>query len=96
MAQRTGGFRRKTRSKLKKNVRRKGKISLSKYFQNFDENDKVRLIAEPAVQKGMYFPRFHNKAGIIKGKKGVCYQVMIKDGGKEKVLIVHPVHLRRL
>tara|TARA_Y100000034_G_scaffold126401_1_gene177569 strand:+ start:3335 stop:3625 length:291 start_codon:yes stop_codon:yes gene_type:complete len=95
MAQRTGGFRRKTRSKLKKNVRRKGKISLSKYFQRFKEDDRVRLIAEPAVQRGMYFPRFHNKAGVIMGKKGKCYQVMIKDGRKEKVLIVHPVHLKK-
>jgi len=96
MASRTGGFRRKTRSKLKKNIRRKGKISLSKYFQTFKEDDGVRLIAEPAVQKGMYFPRFHNKAGIIKGKKGRCYEVIIKDGRKQKLLIVHPIHLRRI
>lgn len=96
MAARTGGFRRKTRSKLRKNIRRKGKISLSKYFQIFKEDDKVRLNAEPAVQKGMYFPRFHNKAGVVKGKKGKCYEVMIKDGKKGKIMIVHPIHLRRM
>ena len=96
MTKRLGGFRRKTRSKLRKDPREHGKISISKYLQEFNIDDQVLLKAEPAVQKGMYFPRFHNKAGIIKGKKGVCYQVMIKDGGKEKVLIVHPVHLRRL
>ena len=95
MAKRTGGFRRKTRSKLKKNVRRKGKISLSKYFQIFKKDEGVRLNAEPAVQKGMYFPRFHNKAGVVKGKKGRCYEVLIKDGKKEKLLIVHPIHLKR-
>ncbi len=96
MSKRAGSFRRKTRSKLKKNIRRKGKISLSKYFQTFDKNDQVRLIAEPAVQRGMYFPRFHNKAGVIKGKKGRCYEVTIKDGNKEKMLVVHPIHLRRI
>ena len=95
MGSRVGGFRRKTRSKLRKNVRRKGKISLGNYFQNFNDKDRVRLIAEPAVQRGMYFPRFHNKSGIIVGKKGRCYEVIIKDGKKEKSLIVHPVHLRR-
>ncbi len=95
MVQRVGSFRRKTRSKLKKNVRRKGKISLSRYFQSFNKNDRVRLNAEPGIQKGMYFPRFHNEMGIIKGKKGRCYEVMIKDGNKEKLLIVHPVHLKR-
>ena len=95
MVQRIGGFRRKTRQIMRKSVRQKGKISLSKYFQQFKEGERVVLKAEPAVQKGMYFPRFHGKSGIIKGKKGRCYEVNIKDGGKEKVLIVHPVHLLR-
>ena len=80
---------------LKKNVKDRGKISINKYLQSFKEGDLVILKAEPAVQKGMYFPRFHGKAGIIKGKKGRCYEVKIKDG-KEKVLIVHPVHLKRI
>ena len=96
MAKRIGSSRRKSRYKLKKNVRRKGKISLSRFFQTFDENDKVRLIAEPAYQKGMYFPRFHNKYGIVKNKKGRCYEIMIKDGRKQKLLIVHPVHLKKV
>tara|TARA_Y100000310_G_scaffold236871_1_gene240130 strand:+ start:1474 stop:1767 length:294 start_codon:yes stop_codon:yes gene_type:complete len=95
MGSRVGGFRRKTRSKLRKNVRRKGKISLSRYFQTFKEKDRVRLIAEPAIQRGMYFPRFHNKMGTVQGKKGRCYEVMIKDGNKKKLLIIHPIHLRR-
>jgi len=42
----------------------------------------------------MYFPRFHGLAGIVKGKKGNCYQVTIKDGRKTKELVVHPVHLK--
>lgn len=95
MVQRVGGFRRKTRSKLKKNIREKGKISFSKYFQKFKKEERVRLNAEPAYQRGMYYPRFHNKMGTIKGMKGKCYEVMIKDGNKEKLLIVHPVHLKR-
>jgi large subunit ribosomal protein L21e len=96
MGKRIGTSRRKSRSKLKKNIRRKGKISLSRYFQAFEKDDKVRLIAEPAYQKGMYFSRFHNKYGIIKGKKGRCYDVIIKDGRKEKTVIVHPVHLKKV
>ena len=95
MAKRIGSTRRKTRNKFKKSVRRKGKISLSKYFQAFIENDKVRLNTEPSIHKGMYFRRFHNKVGLIRRKNGTCYEVMIKDGKKEKMLIVHPVHLKR-
>lgn len=95
MAKRIGSLRRKTRSKLRKNIRRKGKISLTKYFQTFKTNDKVQLLAESAVQKGMYFPRFHGKAGKIIGKQGSCYKIEIKDGKKLKTLLVHPIHLKK-
>jgi len=89
-----GGFRRKTRHKLKKNIRTKGKISISNFLKNYENGDKVALVAEPAYQEGMYYPRFHGKHGVISGKMGDCYQVQIKDGNKAKTLTVHPVHLR--
>lgn len=95
MVKRIGTFRRKTRHKLKKNIKARGKISLTKYFQTFEAGDKVVLVAEPAVQKGMYFPRFYGKSGVIKAKKGKCYEVTIRDIRKEKTLIVHPVHIKR-
>mgnify|MGYP001558384784 FL=1 len=95
MTKRLGGFRRKTRSKLRKDPRTRSKISIANYLQEFDINDKVILKAEPGIQKAMYFPRFHAKYGIIKGKQGLCYNVLIKDGKKDKILIVHPIHLKR-
>ncbi len=90
-----GGFRRKTRHKLGKDVNDKGKVSIRKFFQEFVQGDRVILKAEPAYQKGMYYPRFHGKSAFVLNKKGQCYEVLIKDGGKEKMLIVHPVHLKR-
>ena len=68
MAQWIGKFRRKTRSKLKKSIKTRGKISINNYLQSFKPEEKVLLKAEPAVQKGMYFPRFHGKVGVVKGK----------------------------
>ena len=94
MSKRVGGFRRKTRNKLKRIE--KGKILIGKFIQKFENGQKVLLNADSSVQKGMYFPRFHSKVGIIKGKKGNCYEVAIKDGKKNKILIVHPVHLRKV
>ena len=94
MAKRIGGFRRKTRHKLQKSKSEKGKISITKYFQKFKEGDKVLLKAEPAVHTGMYMPKYHGKVGVVIGTQGHCYKVTIKDGGKEKMLIVHPIHLR--
>lgn len=95
MVKRVGGFRRKTRHKLSKSFREKGKISLTNYFQTLKKGDKVSLLAEPAIHTGMYFPRFHGKLGIIKRPKGSCYEVDIKDGNKNKTIIVHPVHMRK-
>lgn len=100
MTSRIGGLRRKTRQKLKKPVKERGKLSLRKYFASFAEGERVLLKAEPAYQKGMYHPRFHGHTGIIAGKESdrhdSCYRVLIKDFRKEKMLIVHPVHLRRI
>lgn len=96
MAQRIGSSRRKTRHKLRKEASEKGKISIRRYFQKFEAGDKVLLKAEPAVHKGMYFPRFHGKIAVVKGKTGSCYEVIVKDGNKNKVLIVHPVHLKKV
>ena len=96
MTQRIGRFRRKTRSKMRKNPATKGKFSIKNYLAEFKEGDRVVLKAEPAVQKGMYFPRFHGREGIVTKKQGSCYIVKIKDIKKEKVLIVHPVHLKRV
>ncbi|MCX6711711.1 MAG: 50S ribosomal protein L21e [Candidatus Woesearchaeota archaeon] len=96
MVQRSGGFRRKTRHKLKKNIRQKGKISIHNYLQEFKSGDKVLLKAEPSIQKGMYFPRFHSKVGTVTKKQGKCYKILIKDHNKEKILIVHPIHLKKV
>ncbi len=71
-------------------------MSLSKFFATFKEGENVLLQVEPYYHKGMYHIRHHGKRGKITGKQGGCYHVDIKDGGKQKTLIIHPVHLRRV
>jgi len=79
----------------RKKVREKGKIKLSRYFQEFKEGDRVAIIRELAVQPK--FPKkLQGRSGVIKGKRGNSYIVKIKDLNKEKVYIIHPVHLKRL
>lgn len=95
MVIRIGGKRRKTRYVFRKEPRNKGKVSLTKYFQTFKDGEKVHLKAEPAIHKGMYFRRFNAKSGVINGKQGRCYFVKIEDGGKEKRILVHPIHITR-
>lgn len=78
-----------------KHFRAKGKISIRQFLQAFLPGDRVHLTLEPAIHKGMFHPRFSGKNGIIKKKTGSCYEVVIKDINKEKVLVAHPVHLRK-
>ena len=58
MVQRIGGIRRKTRYKLKKTRKLKGKLSLGKYLEEYNPGDKVMLRADPTVQEGMMNPKF--------------------------------------
>jgi large subunit ribosomal protein L21e len=96
MTKRVGTSRSKSRQVLKKSVRQKGKISLSKFFAKFIEGDRVVLKMDSAIQKGSYHIRFHGRAGIVKNKQGACYNVEIKDGSKKKMLCLHPVHLKKM
>ena len=95
MVQRKGSIRRRTRHKLKKNIRQKGKINIAKYLQEFKTGDKVILNADSGFQKGVYPFRYHGLPGIIKSKTGSCYNVVVKAGKLEKQFIVHPVHLKQ-
>jgi large subunit ribosomal protein L21e len=96
MGKRKGGYRRKTRILMRKNVREHGKIRLADYFATYKDGDKVALRAEPGYQGGIYHLRFHGKVGEIAGKQGDCYYVAIVDGGKAKKVLVHPIHLQRV
>jgi large subunit ribosomal protein L21e len=96
MVKRLGGNRRKSRAKMRKQVCTRGKISITNYLAKYEDGDKVQLKAEPAIQTGIYHLDYHGNVGIIKGKQGECYKVLINNKNKEKTLIVHPIHLKRL
>ena len=95
MATRVGGNRRKTRHVFKNSIREKGKISIRRVLAEYKEGEQVVLKAQPGIQKGIYFRRFHGKSGIVSGKQGACFKVDIKDKTADKTIIVHPAHLKR-
>ncbi len=79
----------------RKNVRTRGKIQLSRYFQEFKEGDSIAVVREPAVKSG--FPeKIQGRSGVVEGKRGKAYLVKIKDKNKEKRFIVEPIHLKKL
>ncbi|MDP3765022.1 MAG: 50S ribosomal protein L21e, partial [Nanoarchaeota archaeon] len=62
--------------------------------QSFEAGQRVNLSIEPSFHKGSYHSRFIGKTGVVKGSRGRCYEVAVKDGGKEKLFIIHPIHLK--
>ncbi len=79
----------------RKKIRTRGKISLSKWFQELKEGDRVAITREPAVQSS--FPeRMQGRTGVVEGKRGRVYMVKIKDQDKEKRYLVAPIHLKKI
>ncbi len=81
--------------KHRKRIREKGKIKLSKVFQEFKKGDKVAFVHELAYGKA--FPKqFHGLSGVVESKRGRAYVVRFKNGKIYKELVVRPIHLKRL
>ena len=96
MVKRIGGKRRHTRYKLQRAQNMRGKVRITAFMQQFKDGEKVALVADSSVAAGMFHPRFHGKTGTIVSAQGKSYQVQIRDRTKDKVLVIHPVHLKRI
>lgn len=78
-----------------KNPRAKGKISLTKYFQEFKAGDTVAVVRELAEIFG-YSKRIQGRTGKVIAKRGSAYHVEIKDLNKPKHYMLKPIHLKRI
>jgi ribosomal protein L21E len=79
----------------KKPVRTRGKLKLSRYFQELKEGDSVAVVREASI--GSNFPkRLQGRTGKVKRKRGNAYIVEIKDQDKEKRFIIKAIHLRKI
>ena len=96
MVTRSKGGRQKTRKKLRRKASEKGKIFIKRHLQEFEIGDRVVIKPDPSYQSGMPFRRFIGKAGTVVGKRGKAYEIKLMDGRKEKLVISHPVHLKKV
>lgn len=94
MTKKSRGFRAKTRFKLRQKVAYRPPIT--KFLKEFEKNQAVVIVQEPASQRGMPHPRFKGKTGTIIEKRGKSYIVQILDGNKAKKLIARPEHLKAI
>lgn len=86
------GARRRTRG-FKVHVRDKGKINIRQYLAEFAEGETVSISINARFQ-AIPHAKFQGKTGKIVGKQGRAYFLQIKDGGKNKKILVSPEHLK--
>jgi large subunit ribosomal protein L21e len=86
-------MRKKSRGKLSRTVRAKGKSSVVRAIQEFDTGAMVHIIIDPSIHKGMPHPRFHGKTGEVVGTRGRAFVLKVTDGNASKTLITLPEHL---
>jgi large subunit ribosomal protein L21e len=79
----------------RKPIRKRGKLQLSRYFQELKIGDFVAISRERTIAS--YFPkRLQGITGEVEGKRGKSYLIKIKDGNKEKRLLIEPIHLKKI
>lgn len=79
----------------RKKIRAKGKIQLSRYFQNLKEGDNVAVVKDFSIASS--FPsRLQGRTGVVSEKRGRSYIVKIMDQNKEKKFIIEPIHLKKV
>jgi len=80
---------------MRKKVRTKGKLQLSRYFQELEKGDSVAVVKELAV-KSRFPRRLQGRTGLVEGKRGKAYIIKIKDQAKEKKFLIEPIHLKKI
>lgn len=81
---------------MTKGYRKKGKLSLKKFFQQFKKGDKVIIKPDPSYQKGLCHKRYFGRTAVVNKKQGSCYETTLMISKKPKTLIVHPIHLAKV
>ena len=87
------GMRKKSRGKMNRTIRSKGKSSVVRAIQEFETGTMVHVIIDPSIHKGMPHPRFHGKTGEVVGTRGRAFVLKVNDGNASKTLITLPEHL---
>ncbi|MFO8133251.1 MAG: 50S ribosomal protein L21e [Thermoplasmatota archaeon] len=95
MAKRSKGTRSKTRHVFRKKPRERGLSPITRALQQFEKGDRVSVVIDPSIQKGMPHRRFHGKTGYVTGRQGNSYTVDVRQGNAVKTVIARPEHLRK-
>ena len=79
----------------RKKVRTRGKLQLSRYFQELKEGVKVSIVRERSIA-GSFPKRLQGRTGVVEAKRGRAYMIKLKDQKKEKRFLIEPIHLKKI
>ncbi|MHA1905459.1 MAG: 50S ribosomal protein L21e [Candidatus Thorarchaeota archaeon] len=94
MVKKSHGFRARTRSLMSKKVRKRGISPLSSVLVDYEVGQRVDIVINPSVHKGMPHRRYHGRTGVVKDLRGRAVVVDVSLGKAMKTLIIRPEHLR--
>ncbi len=95
MVKASKGYRRRTRSLMRRRARERGLSPITRMLQTFDVGDRANVNIDPSMHRGQPHVRFHGRTGTVVGIRGHAYLLDVMDGGKKKQIIVRPEHLRK-
>lgn len=90
------GYMVKTRQLLKRELGSRSGSRPDIYIREYNPGDRVLIITDPSVHKGVPHKRFHGKVATVVGKRGRAYEVTVMLGDKLKKLTLLPDHLRSI
>ena len=95
MVKASKGYRRRTRSVMRKRARQRGLSPITKILQEFDVGQKASVNIDPSMHRGQPHIRFQGRTGTVVGMQGRSYLLDVMMGRKKKQIIVRPEHLRK-
>lgn len=87
------GYRAKTRAKI---TGSKNRPTVTQLLRTYTEGDKVQIVINGTIHKGMPFRRFHGLTGTVLGMQGRAVRVAVKQGSQDCELVVSPIHLKEI
>jgi large subunit ribosomal protein L21e len=93
LVRRSKGYRSRTRTLFRKKTRERGKVGLSRLLKTYNPGDKVTIMIDSSVHKGMPHRRYHGRVGIVKARRGRSYVIEVAEGRQTRTLIARPEHI---
>jgi large subunit ribosomal protein L21e len=93
LVRRSKGYRSRTRTLFRKKTRERGKVGLSRLLKTYNPGDKVTIMIDSSVHKGMPHRRYHGRVGIVKARRGRSYIIEVAEGRQTRTLIARPEHI---